>query len=92
MNQFPVCSFILEDFQKFNIDVSLVCEHAQCVLPASVVVSNIRTGSRTILHMNRCVCVCVCCVCLRERESFCLAVLQGGSALTHPRFCLSVVL
>ncbi|XP_028432112.1 ketohexokinase isoform X5 [Perca flavescens] len=49
----PVADFILEDFKKFHIDVSLVSEHAQCVLPASVVVSNISTGSRTILHMNR---------------------------------------
>ncbi|XP_032366300.1 ketohexokinase isoform X2 [Etheostoma spectabile] len=49
----PVADFILEDFQKFHIDVSLVSEHAQCVLPASVVVSSISTGSRTILHMNR---------------------------------------
>ncbi|CAK6983539.1 ketohexokinase isoform X3 [Scomber scombrus] len=55
----PVADFILEDFGKFHIDVSLVTEHAQCVLPASVVISNISTGSRTILHMNRCVCVCV---------------------------------
>ncbi|MED6252114.1 hypothetical protein ATANTOWER_007124, partial [Ataeniobius toweri] len=50
--QFLVCSFILEDFQKFSIDVSLVSEHAQCISPASVVISNISTGSRTILHMN----------------------------------------
>uniref|UniRef100_A0A3B4WV08 Ketohexokinase n=1 Tax=Seriola lalandi dorsalis TaxID=1841481 RepID=A0A3B4WV08_SERLL len=49
----PVANFILEDFQKFHIDVSLVSEHAQCVLPASVVISNTSTGSRTILHMNR---------------------------------------
>ncbi|KAL6112330.1 khk [Pungitius sinensis] len=49
----PVTDFILEDFQKFHIDVSLVSKHAQCALPASVVVSNISTGSRTILHMNR---------------------------------------
>ncbi|XP_005812992.1 ketohexokinase isoform X3 [Xiphophorus maculatus] len=49
----PVADFVLEDFQKFGIDVSLVSEHAQCVSPASVVISNIRTGSRTILHMNR---------------------------------------
>ncbi|XP_034722300.1 ketohexokinase isoform X1 [Etheostoma cragini] len=48
----PVADFILEDFQKFHIDVSLVSEHAQCFLPASVVVSSISTGSRTILHMN----------------------------------------
>ncbi|KAM8917381.1 ketohexokinase isoform 3-T6 [Spinachia spinachia] len=49
----PVADFILEDFQKFHIDVSLVSAHAECALPASVVVSNISTGSRTILHMNR---------------------------------------
>ncbi|XP_034007551.1 ketohexokinase isoform X3 [Trematomus bernacchii] len=48
-----VADFILEDFQKFHIDVSLVPERAQCELPASVVISNISTGSRTILHMNR---------------------------------------
>uniref|UniRef100_A0A3P9LHH2 Ketohexokinase n=1 Tax=Oryzias latipes TaxID=8090 RepID=A0A3P9LHH2_ORYLA len=44
--------FILEDFQVFWIDVSLVSKHAECVPPASVVISNISTGSRTILHMN----------------------------------------
>ncbi|XP_015257947.1 PREDICTED: ketohexokinase isoform X1 [Cyprinodon variegatus] len=49
----PVADFILQDFQKFCIDVSLVSEHAQCITPASVVISNINTGSRTILHMNR---------------------------------------
>ncbi|XP_041817886.1 ketohexokinase isoform X1 [Chelmon rostratus] len=48
----PVADFILEDFQKLDIDVSLVSEHAQCVLPTSVVISNVSTGSRTILHMN----------------------------------------
>uniref|UniRef100_A0A672ZYI6 Ketohexokinase n=1 Tax=Sphaeramia orbicularis TaxID=375764 RepID=A0A672ZYI6_9TELE len=48
----PVADFILEDFQKFHIDVSLVSEHAQCSLPASMVISNVSTGSRTILHMN----------------------------------------
>ncbi|XP_075869477.1 ketohexokinase isoform X1 [Nelusetta ayraudi] len=48
----PVADFILEDFQKFHIDVSLISEHAQCFLPASMVISNIHTGSRTILHMN----------------------------------------
>ncbi|XP_035802850.1 ketohexokinase isoform X3 [Amphiprion ocellaris] len=49
----PVADFILEDFQKSCIDVSLVSEHAQCIFPASVVISNVSTGSRTILHMNR---------------------------------------
>ncbi|XP_027134754.1 ketohexokinase isoform X5 [Larimichthys crocea] len=48
-----VADFILEDFQKFHINVSLVSEHVQCALPASVVISNISTGSRTIMHMNR---------------------------------------
>ncbi|KAM9717204.1 ketohexokinase isoform 3-T3 [Menidia menidia] len=49
----PVADFILHNFQKFGIDASLVTEHAQCTSPASVVISNIRTGSRTILHRNR---------------------------------------
>ncbi|XP_072237432.1 ketohexokinase isoform X2 [Leuresthes tenuis] len=48
----PMADFIVEDFQKFGIDTSLVSEHAQCTSPASVVISNIKTGSRTILHMN----------------------------------------
>ncbi|XP_042266138.1 ketohexokinase isoform X4 [Thunnus maccoyii] len=48
----PVANYILEDFRKFHIDVSLVTEHAQCILPASVIIINISTGSRTILHMN----------------------------------------
>ncbi|KAM9859638.1 ketohexokinase [Aulostomus maculatus] len=48
----PMADFILEDFHKFHIDVSLVSEHAQCTTPASLVISNISTGSRTILHMN----------------------------------------
>ncbi|CAI5686407.1 unnamed protein product [Oreochromis niloticus] len=38
--------------QKYCIDVSLLSEHPQCFLPASMVISNISTGSRTILHMN----------------------------------------
>uniref|UniRef100_A0A8C6WKJ2 Ketohexokinase n=1 Tax=Neogobius melanostomus TaxID=47308 RepID=A0A8C6WKJ2_9GOBI len=49
----PVSDFIRDDFRKFRIDVSLVTEHAQCELPASIVIGNRRTGSRTILHMNR---------------------------------------
>ncbi|XP_061899314.1 ketohexokinase-like isoform X1 [Entelurus aequoreus] len=48
----PVASFILEDFQKLNIDMSLVSEHAQCVTPTSLVISSSSTGSRTILHIN----------------------------------------
>ncbi|XP_078140837.1 ketohexokinase-like isoform X1 [Centroberyx gerrardi] len=49
----PVADFVLDDFQKYPIDVSLLSEHAQCSFPASVIISNITTGSRTILHMNR---------------------------------------
>ncbi|XP_067116930.1 ketohexokinase isoform X5 [Osmerus mordax] len=49
----PVADFVLEDFQKYHIDISLLSDHAQCSFPASVVISNVTTGSRTILHMNR---------------------------------------
>ncbi|XP_057200315.1 ketohexokinase isoform X3 [Triplophysa rosa] len=49
----PVADFILNDFQMYKIDISLLLEHAECSFPASVVISNVRTGSRTILHMNR---------------------------------------
>ncbi|XP_029917072.1 ketohexokinase isoform X1 [Myripristis murdjan] len=49
----PVADFVRADFRKYHIDISQVCEHAQCCLPASVVISNVSTGSRTILHMNR---------------------------------------
>ncbi|XP_035260429.1 ketohexokinase isoform X3 [Anguilla anguilla] len=46
-------SFVLADFCRYDIDVSLLAERAECSFPASVVISNVRTGSRTILHMNR---------------------------------------
>nr|XP_057911060.1 ketohexokinase isoform X3 [Doryrhamphus excisus] len=49
----PVASFIVEDFQKLNVDMSLVSEHAQCITPTSLVISSRSTGSRTILHLNR---------------------------------------
>ncbi|XP_073683299.1 ketohexokinase isoform X2 [Garra rufa] len=49
----PVADFILNDFQMFKIDISLLLEHAECSFPASVVISSVTTGSRTILHMNR---------------------------------------
>uniref|UniRef100_A0A671S194 Ketohexokinase n=1 Tax=Sinocyclocheilus anshuiensis TaxID=1608454 RepID=A0A671S194_9TELE len=45
--------FILNDFQMYKIDISLLLEHAACSFPASVVISSVTTGSRTILHMNR---------------------------------------
>uniref|UniRef100_A0A096LU73 Ketohexokinase n=1 Tax=Poecilia formosa TaxID=48698 RepID=A0A096LU73_POEFO len=47
----PVADFILEDFQKFGIDVSLVSEHAQCVSPSSVVISNIHTRRSCFLSV-----------------------------------------
>ncbi|XP_016347926.1 ketohexokinase isoform X2 [Sinocyclocheilus anshuiensis] len=49
----PVADFILNDFQMYKIDISLLLEHAECSFPASVVISSVMTGSRTILHMNR---------------------------------------
>ncbi|XP_046711246.1 ketohexokinase isoform X1 [Silurus meridionalis] len=49
----PIADYILNDFKLFHIDVSLVTEHAQCSCPASVVISNQTSGTRTILHMNR---------------------------------------
>ncbi|KAM8868470.1 ketohexokinase isoform 1-T1 [Synchiropus picturatus] len=48
----PAANFIFEDFQKFNIDLSLVAEHAQCITPVSLVISSVSTGSRTIMHTN----------------------------------------
>nr|XP_023694534.1 ketohexokinase isoform X1 [Paramormyrops kingsleyae] len=48
----PVADFVLADFLRYNIDISLLVEHAECSFPASVVIVNVRTGSRTILHMN----------------------------------------
>ncbi|XP_072545038.1 ketohexokinase isoform X3 [Salminus brasiliensis] len=49
----PVADFVLNDFKLYKIDISLLLEHAHCSFPASVVISNQTTGSRTILHMNR---------------------------------------
>ncbi|XP_048830247.1 ketohexokinase isoform X1 [Brienomyrus brachyistius] len=49
----PVADFVFADFLRYNIDISLLAEHAECSFPASVVIINARTGSRTILHMNR---------------------------------------
>ncbi|KAG9336100.1 hypothetical protein JZ751_002447 [Albula glossodonta] len=48
----PVADFVLADFLKYKIDVSLLAERAECSFPASMVISNVTTGSRTILHMN----------------------------------------
>ncbi|KAL4623862.1 ketohexokinase isoform X1 [Arapaima gigas] len=48
----PVADFVLADFLRYSIDVSLLVEHKECSFPASVVIANETTGSRTILHMN----------------------------------------
>ncbi|XP_019736456.1 ketohexokinase isoform X2 [Hippocampus comes] len=48
----PVASFILEDFQRFQVEVHSPHERAACVTPTSLVISSAATGSRTILHMN----------------------------------------
>ncbi|XP_077459565.1 ketohexokinase isoform X3 [Stigmatopora argus] len=47
----PVASFILEDFQKFRVDASLLRKRGGAA-PTSIVISNHGTGSRTIVHAN----------------------------------------
>lgn len=49
----PVADFVLNDFHLYQIDISLLLECPGCSFPASMVISNVTTGSRTILHMNR---------------------------------------
>ncbi|XP_018606782.1 ketohexokinase isoform X6 [Scleropages formosus] len=49
----PVADFVLADFRRYGIDISLLVEHEECSFPASIVIANETTGSRTILHMNR---------------------------------------
>ncbi|XP_015201586.1 ketohexokinase isoform X2 [Lepisosteus oculatus] len=48
----PVADFVLDDFRRYKIDTSLLAEHSGCSFPSSIVISNLRNGSRTILHMN----------------------------------------
>ncbi|XP_041927276.1 ketohexokinase isoform X3 [Alosa sapidissima] len=49
----PVADFVLNDFHLYQIDISLLLECPGSSFPASMVISNLTTGSRTILHMNR---------------------------------------
>ncbi|XP_076155965.1 ketohexokinase [Alosa pseudoharengus] len=49
----PVADFVLNDFHLYQIDISLLLECPGSSFPASMVISNVTTGSRTILHMNR---------------------------------------
>ncbi|XP_064784810.1 ketohexokinase isoform X3 [Oncorhynchus masou masou] len=46
-------SFVLDDFQKYQIDISLLSEHPHSSFPTSMIISNVTRGTRTILHMNR---------------------------------------
>nr|XP_046164251.1 ketohexokinase isoform X3 [Oncorhynchus gorbuscha] len=48
-----VADFVLDDFQKYQIDISLLSEHPHSSFPTSMIISNVTTGTRTILHMNR---------------------------------------
>nr|XP_014057491.1 unnamed protein product [Salmo salar] len=45
-------SFVLDDFQTYQIDISLLSEHPHSSFPTSMIISNVTTGTRTILHMN----------------------------------------
>ncbi|XP_031757779.1 ketohexokinase isoform X2 [Xenopus tropicalis] len=45
-------SFTLNSLRRYGIDVSHVMSRPGCSFPASVVISNISNGSRTIVHMN----------------------------------------
>ncbi|XP_039604364.1 ketohexokinase isoform X3 [Polypterus senegalus] len=45
-----VANFVLNDLQKYRIDVSHMIQHLDCSLSSSVVISNVSNGSRTILH------------------------------------------
>ncbi|XP_014057637.1 ketohexokinase isoform X3 [Salmo salar] len=48
-----VADFVLDDFQTYQIDISLLSEHPHSSFPTSMIISNVTTGTRTILHMNR---------------------------------------
>ncbi|XP_042189753.1 ketohexokinase isoform X1 [Callorhinchus milii] len=47
-----VADFVYEDLQSHGIDVSNVIVHSGSFFPASIIISNISNGSRTILHKN----------------------------------------
>uniref|UniRef100_UPI00398F676D ketohexokinase isoform X1 n=2 Tax=Pristiophorus japonicus TaxID=55135 RepID=UPI00398F676D len=48
-----VSDFISDDLRRYGIDVTNVIVHAESSFPASIVISNINSGLRTILHTNR---------------------------------------
>ncbi|KAM4695209.1 ketohexokinase isoform 1-T1 [Discoglossus pictus] len=47
-----MANFTLDSLRDYGIDVRHAISHVGCSFPASVVISNITNGSRTILHMN----------------------------------------
>ncbi|XP_067890147.1 ketohexokinase isoform X1 [Heterodontus francisci] len=47
-----VSDFIYDDLRRYGIDVTNVIVHAESSFPASIVISNINSGLRTILHTN----------------------------------------
>ncbi|XP_044277037.1 ketohexokinase isoform X2 [Varanus komodoensis] len=42
--------FVRDDFRRYEVDLTHMAVRPACALPASVVISNAATGSRTILH------------------------------------------
>ncbi|XP_051882553.1 ketohexokinase isoform X3 [Pristis pectinata] len=48
-----VSDFIYDDIRRYGIDVTNVIVHAESSFPASIIISNISNGLRTILHTNR---------------------------------------
>ncbi|KAM5126288.1 ketohexokinase isoform 2-T2 [Mantella aurantiaca] len=48
-----IADFVLDSMTSCGIDVRHVVSHPGASFPASIVISNITNGSRTILHMNR---------------------------------------
>ncbi|KAM9316301.1 ketohexokinase [Gastrophryne carolinensis] len=47
-----IADFVLDNLACYNIDVRHVVSHPGSTFPASIVISNVSNGSRTILHMN----------------------------------------
>ncbi|XP_032878260.1 ketohexokinase isoform X3 [Amblyraja radiata] len=48
-----ISDFIYDDLRRYGIAVPNVIVHAESSFPASIIISNISNGSRTILHTNR---------------------------------------
>ncbi|XP_040203903.1 ketohexokinase isoform X3 [Rana temporaria] len=48
-----IADFVLNSLSSYGIDVRHVINHPGSTFPASIVISNVTNGSRTILHMNR---------------------------------------